>query len=150
MTSLFPNWVKRAQGLVCLVSIVMKRSKKIFDETLKWGFCFRYHFLKIYNFISRGDVINPKLGQKWPWLLFHVQIVIERWKSTVKENLRWGFHFWKQSIKILKFWLPPTSLAQSSTQKWIKKVQIGISFTNIDRKMKIKTKRYFDRSNDYS
>ena len=26
----------------------------------------------------------------------------------------------------------------------------GISFTNIDRKMKIKTKRYFDRSNDYS
>ena len=63
-------------------------------------------FSKSYSFNSRGDVINPKLGQKWPWLLFHVQIVIERWKSTVKENLRWGFHFWNQSLRILKFWLP--------------------------------------------
>ena len=31
----------------------------------------------------------------------------------------------------------------SSTQKWVKKVQIGISCTHIDRKMKIKRKRYF-------
>ena len=29
-------------------------------------------------------------------------------------------------------------------QKWVKKVQIGISCTNVDRKMKIKSKRYFD------
>ena len=30
-----------------------------------------------------------------------------------------------------------------STQKWVKKVQIGISCTNIDTKMKIKNNRYF-------
>ena len=30
----------------------------------------------------------------------------------------------------------------SSTQKWVKKVQIGISCTNIDRKKKIKGMRY--------
>ena len=33
-----------------------------------------------------------------------------------------------------------TPVVTSSTQKWVKKVQIGISCTNIDRKMKIKTK----------
>ena len=32
----------------------------------------------------------------------------------------------------------------SSTQKWIKKVQTGISCTNVDRKMKIKRKKYFE------
>ena len=32
----------------------------------------------------------------------------------------------------------------SSTQKWVKDVQIGISCTNVDRKMKIKSKRYFE------
>ena len=71
-------------------------------------------------------------------------------KVNSKGKLEVRISFLKAVYQILKFWLPPTSLARSSTQKWIKKVQIGISFTNIDRKMKIKTKRYFDRSNDYS
>ena len=31
----------------------------------------------------------------------------------------------------------------SSTQKWLKKVQIVISCTNVDRKMRIKSKSYF-------
>ena len=29
-------------------------------------------------------------------------------------------------------------------KKWVKKVQIGISRTNVDGKMKIKSKRYFE------
>ena len=35
-------------------------------------------------------------------------------------------------------------MVTSSTQKWIKKVQTGISCTNVDRKMKIKRKKYFE------
>ena len=31
----------------------------------------------------------------------------------------------------------------SSIQKWVKKVQIGISCTNVDRKMRVKNKRYY-------
>ena len=31
----------------------------------------------------------------------------------------------------------------SLTQKWVKKVQVSISCTNVDRKMKIKSKKYF-------
>ena len=95
-------------------------------------------FSKYYNFNARGDVINPKLGRKGPKLVFHVSMVIERWKSIVKEKLRWGFRFWKHCVRILKFW---PFMVTSSSQKWIKKVQIGISCTNIDRKMKVKNKR---------
>ena len=39
-----------------------------------------------------------------------------------------------------KFWL---STVMSLTQKWLKKAQIVISCTNVDRKMRIKSKRYF-------
>ena len=37
-----------------------------------------------------------------------------------------------------------TPVVTSSTQKWVKQVQIGTSCTNVDRKMKIKSKRYFE------
>ena len=80
---------------------------------------------------SHVDVIHPKLSQKGPRLVFHVPMGIERWKSIVKGNLRWSIGFWNHCLKT------------SSTQKWVKKVQIGISCTNVDRKMKIKSKKYF-------
>ena len=36
----------------------------------------------------RGDIINPKVGQKAQKLVFQVSILIERRKSKVKETLR--------------------------------------------------------------
>ena len=33
---------------------------------------------KCYSFDSRGNVINPKLGQQGPGLVFHVPMVIKR------------------------------------------------------------------------
>ena len=78
--------------------------------------------------------------EKAPKLAFHVPVVIGRWKSMVKGNLRWSIRFWNHYLKILKFWIP---VVTSSTQNWFKKVQIGISCTNVDRKMKIKSERNF-------
>ena len=100
---------------------------------MKWGACFWNHFSKYSSFDSRGDVINPKFGQKRPKLVFHVPIVIERWKSRVQRNLRCSIRFWNLYFKILKFWL--------TTQKWVKKVQID---EKDERKMKTKSKRYFE------
>ena len=37
-----------------------------------------------------------------------------------------------------------TPVVMSLTQSWVKKVKIGISCTNVYRKMKIKSKRYFE------
>ena len=36
-----------------------------------------------------------------------------------------------------------TPLVMSSTQKWVTKLQVGISYTSFDRKIKMKIKRYF-------
>ena len=59
---------------------------------------------KCYSFDSRGNVINPKLGQQGPGLVFLVPMVIKRWKSIVKEKLRGGFRFLKalsQNFEVL-------------------------------------------------
>ena len=77
------------------------------------------------------------MGQNGPKLVFNVPVVIERWKSIiVKENLWWGICFWNHYLRILKFWL----------QWWHNKPKNGSksSCVNIDRKMKIKSKRYFE------
>ena len=98
-------------------------------------------FSKNCSFDFHAEVINPKLRQKGLKLLFHVPMVIKRWRSIVKGNLSWNIPFWNHSLKIFKFWLP---VVTSSTQKWVRKVQVGISCTNVDRNMKIKSKWYFE------
>ena len=90
-------------------------------------------------FISFMTPLSPN-WKKRSKLVFHVSMVIERSKSIVKGNLRWSIHFWNHYLKILKFWV---LLVTSPVQKWVKKVHVGISCTNGDRKMKIKSKRYF-------
>ena len=104
------------------------------------------NFSKHCSFDFHGDVINPKLGQKGPKLVFHVPVVIERWKSIVKGNLRWSICFWNHSLIILKFWSP---VVMPSVQKCNKKVQVGISCTNVDGKMKIKSKKYFEVNHSF-
>ena len=56
--------------------------------------------------------------QKRSKLIFRVIMVIERWKSIVKEYLSWSISFWNHYLKILKFWL---NMVMSSTQNWFKK-----------------------------
>ena len=76
----------------------IERSKSIFDRTLQFrNFVSEIAFSKYFSFDSRVDVINPKLGQKGPKLVFHVPMVIERWKSIVKKVSVF------ETI-ILKFW----------------------------------------------
>ena len=93
------------------------------------------------QFWLRGDVINPELGQKGPRLVFHKPIVVERLKSIVKGSLSRSISLWNDYLKMLKIWL---CFVVSPRQKWVKIDQIGISCTNVDRKMKIINKRYFD------
>ena len=59
-------------------------------------------FSKYCSFDSRGDVINPKLGQKEPKVVFHLQM-IERWKSIAKGNLRWSIRLLNHYLKIWSF-----------------------------------------------
>ena len=66
--------------------------------------------------------------------------MIEKWKLVVKGNLRQNVRFWNHYLKILKFLL---TLLTSSTQKWVKQIKNGISCTNVDRKMKIKSEKLF-------
>ena len=98
--------------------------------------CFCDQFFKTLQFY----VINPNLGQKGSKLVLHVPMTIERWKSIVKGDLRWSISFWKHYLKILNFWL---LVVMSSTPKWVKKFQVALSCTNVFRKMRLKSKRYF-------
>ena len=106
------------------------------------GVCFCDQFLKILQFY----VINPKLGQQGSKLLFHIPMAIERWKSIVKGNLRWTITFWIHYLKILTFLTflkVLTSRGNVINPKIAEKIQIGTSCANVDRKMRIKSKRYF-------
>ena len=60
-------------------------------------------FSKNCSFDFHAEVINPKLRQKGLKLLFHVPMVIKRWRSIVKGNLSWNIPFWNHYLKILKF-----------------------------------------------
>ena len=73
---------KKGTKIAYNVLRVMERSKLIFD-----------HLLKLLQFKLPWDVINPKLGQKWLRLVFHVPIVIERSKSIISGNFRWNVCF---------------------------------------------------------
>ena len=89
-------------------------------------------FSKYCSFDSRNGLINPKLGKKRPKLVFHVPMLIKRWKSIVKGNLTWSICFWNHYLKILKFWLLVTQLKNVSKLKFKSK-----------SKSKIKIKGYF-------
>ena len=89
------------------------------------------------SFDSCGNIVNPKLGPKGSKLVFHVPMVIEKWKSILEGNLKWIIRFRNHYLKIVKFWL---LVAMSSTQRWVKKVQICISYVTLDKLMK--SKRY--------
>ena len=101
------------------------------------------------SFNSRVDVIDPKLGQKKIRTYISCTNCDRKMKVNSKGKLEARISFLKAFSQNFEVLTPPspsprTSLVRSSTQKCIKKVQIGISYTNIDRKMKIKTKRYFE------
>ena len=61
---------------------------------------------------------QPKNGSKRFKLVFHVPILIERWKSKGKGTFRWTIPLWKCSLKNLKFWL---NVVTSTTQYWLEK-----------------------------
>ena len=65
--------------------------------------------------------------------------MIERWKVIVEGSLRWSIRFWNRYLKISKFWLPVITSAIKNVSK-----RSNLVFTNVDRKMKIKSKRYFE------
>ena len=141
MASLYQNRIKRSQS--CISCTAGDREIEI---NISWNFEARSMFLKslfqnIAVLTSMVTSLIQKLNQKGPRLVFRVPVVIIRWKSIVKENLRLSIRFWNHYLKILKFWLP---LVTSPTRKWVKKVEIGISCTCVDKKMKIKSKRYFE------
>ena len=84
----------------------------------------------------------PKIGSKRVRICISYTNGDRKMKVIVKGNLRWTNTFWSHHLKILTF-LAFLKVLTSSTQKWLKKVQTGISCTNVNRKMRIKSKRYF-------
>ena len=71
---------------------MIDRLKSIFNETLRGNYEFdetiklflRSLSQKNCRFDSRGDVINPKLGQNGSKVVFHEPMAKERLKSMVK------------------------------------------------------------------
>ena len=94
-------------------------------------------FSKYFSFDSCGDVINPKLCQKGAKLVFHVPMVMEKWKSIVKRDFRWGIRFWNHYFKILKFFL-----------RWCHQPKNGSKRSNlafhVPMMTEIKSKNYFE------
>ena len=105
---------KKGSKLYILCRRWLKDQNQLLMELLSEEFVSEITFSKYCSFDSGGDIINPKLGQKRPKLVFHVPMVIERWKSIVKENLKWSIHFWNNYLKVFKFWL---HMVMSPTQK---------------------------------
>ena len=86
--------------------------------------------------------VVTSLTQNWVKKSSNLYFMYQWWQK-MKINSKETFevkYFWNCYIKILKFWLP---VVRSSTQKWVKKVQIDISCSNVDRKMKIKRRSSF-------
>ena len=78
--SLSRNWVKRAQSCISCIVVDRKIEISIWWKFEVWRLFLRLLSQKYCSFDSLGDVIDPKLGQKGPKLVFHVPMVIERWK----------------------------------------------------------------------
>ena len=94
-----------------------------------------------YSFDSRGDVINPKLGQKGTKTCTSCTNGDRKMKANSKRKFEVKNSFLKPLSQNLEVLAPRGDVL---AQKWVNKVQIGISCTNVDRKMKIKSKRYFE------
>ena len=77
--SLSRNWVKRAQSCISCIVVDRKIEISIWWKFEVWSLFLRLLSQKYCSFDSLGDVIDPKLGQKGPKLVFHVPMVIERW-----------------------------------------------------------------------
>ena len=97
-----------------------------------WNFKVRSLFLRS---LSRNiAVLTPtvtSLTQNW----------VKKSQTSIRcrYSIRFNIRFWNQKFEVLA---PP--MVTSSTKKWVWKVQIGISCTNVDRKMKIKSKKHFE------
>ena len=89
-----------------------------------------------------GDVINPKFCQKGPQLLFHLPMLIERWKSEVKGPWRWIVRLRNSSLKIFEVLSQRGDVINPKLAR--KRTETCILCTNGDRKMKIKSKRNFE------
>ena len=97
--------------------------KLIFDGTSWWGVCFWDHFLKILQIWLPCWCHQPKNGSKRSKLVFHVPMLIERWKSKAKWTLRWRIHSWHY---FSKSWNSSPMLWH---HHWVKMTQICISCT---------------------
>lgn len=73
---------------------------------------------KFWSFDSSWWRHQPKNGWKKFRLVYHVPMLMERWKSKVKDILRLIIHLWNHPLKILKFWL---KIMTSSTQNCLGK-----------------------------
>ena len=116
------NWVKKDP--TCIPCANGDRKMKFNG---KGEFEMNYYFLKSQSFSifdSPWWCHQPKNVSKRSKLVFHVPMLIERWKSKVEGTLRCIIPLWKRFLKILKFWF---SLATSSTQNWLEKGPKSVS-----------------------
>ena len=105
-----------------IISKLCKEHPHLYIMYIAWDKNRNQYLMKLWiekfwlQFWLRGDVINPKLGQKGPRLVFHKPIVVERLKSIVKESLSRSISLWNDYLKMLKIWL---CFVVSPRQKWV-------------------------------
>ena len=139
MTSLSSNWVKRPKASRYHVWRI-EGSRKI-EINIWWNFKAKSLFLRwLFQNIAVSTHAVTSLTQNWVKKSPKLYFMYKYWKMKVnsKGKLEVKYSFIKPLSQNLKFWL---LVVTSSIQKWVKKVQIGTSCTNDDRKMKVKSKR---------
>ena len=120
---------------------------------------FLVNFPKFWNMYFFCDVIIFKLCKQGPKVVYHVSRVIERSKPIFDGTFKWGefvsvtnFSKYCNFRSLTQNWVKKGPnlhfiyqwwWVMSSTQKWLIKVQIVFLCTDVDRKMRIKSKRYF-------
>ena len=109
-----PKLDQKVPKLVFHAPMVTEKWNSLIKVKWRWSIRFWNCSQNFEVSTPRGDIINPKVGQKAQTLVFQVSMLIERRKSKVKETLRWIICLWNRSLKILKFWLNWVTLSSQN------------------------------------
>ena len=142
MTSLTQHFGQKGHKLTFHLPMVIKSWNKIFKGNIE----VKHLFLKplsqnIEALTLRGDVINPKWVKRFK-LVFHIPILIERWKSKVKRHFEVTYLFIKTFTQNFEHLTQLGDVINPNLAR--KRTQTCVSATNDVRKMKIKSKGNFE------
>ena len=83
------------------IPMTIERLKSIVKGSLRQSISFWNHYLKILKFWLPEVTSSTQKGSKRSKLVFHVLILIKRWKLKVKATLRWIIILWNHFDSML-------------------------------------------------